>query len=308
MVRIPTVCFIGEPVLDQYVSVDHLPAVGDKASFSSVTSHAGGTVANAAFTCHAFGARVEMIGAITSGPASEQLLAELAAEGIGTTSLESVVGRSEPVCFVISAPTGSVVLYPDRSNEQFTLSAQMLEKLGQADVIVTAGEKLVRVKNKDALRAAFARCRARGGQILVDFDTGEGLEQLLSDLGEVSVVLMNEFAAPRLFPGSGTIPSMEVVRSHLPDVESFIVTLGANGAVLRGAVAAQVPGIAVDVVDTVGAGDAFVGALAYAMAQQWPLAQGMEFANQVAAHVVTLTGPRLQNMPAGLENLTRQFS
>jgi sugar/nucleoside kinase (ribokinase family) len=41
-----------------------------------------------------------------------------------------------------------------------------------------------------------------------------------------------------------------------------VVTRGANGAVMRGAVEAEVDGIEVDVVSTLGAGDAFMGTLA----------------------------------------------
>jgi ribokinase len=78
-----------------------------------------------------------------------------------------------------------------------------------------------------------------------------------------------------------------------------IITLGGNGALLLDAAGARhVPPIqAGPVLDTTGAGDAFTGGLACALAQDMALDEALRFATAVAALSVTRTGTAA-SMPA----------
>merc|ERR1712216_415591 len=60
------------------------------------------------------------------------------------------------------------------------------------------------------------------------------------------------------------------------------------------------------VVDTTGAGDCFIGGLAYAYAQKWALPQVVEFAAHIAGHAVTALGPR-PGVPRVHGKLTSDF-
>jgi len=74
---------------------------------------------------------------------------------------------------------------------------------------------------------------------------------------------------------------------------AVVVTLGSRGAVVAdGAGVLHVPAPAVEAVDTTGAGDAFVGAMAAWLARGLPLRQACELATHVAARAVT--GPGAQ--------------
>jgi fructokinase len=82
-------------------------------------------------------------------------------------------------------------------------------------------------------------------------------------------------------------------------VEIACVTLGRAGALVRrGADVLRVPAEEVEVVDTTGAGDAFVSGLLAALARAGPprgiaaadLARAVRFANRVAARVVARVG------------------
>ena len=64
----------------------------------------------------------------------------------------------------------------------------------------------------------------------------------------------------------------------------MVVTMGDQGCVVATDGASEhVPGVAVDDVDSTGAGDAFVGALAYLLAAGKPLAASARLANDIAA-------------------------
>ena len=71
------------------------------------------------------------------------------------------------------------------------------------------------------------------------------------------------------------------------------VTLGADGCLIATAQElVHVPAFKVDVVDTTGAGDAFMGGLSYALLQNWDLKRVGSFANACAALCCTKVGAR----------------
>ncbi|MHB1319273.1 MAG: PfkB family carbohydrate kinase, partial [Anaerolineae bacterium] len=74
-------------------------------------------------------------------------------------------------------------------------------------------------------------------------------------------------------------------------VGCVVVTLGANGALIVSTDGTRhIPGQQVDVVDTTGAGDAFSGALAVAVAEGRTIVEAVTFANAAAALQVTKVG------------------
>lgn len=92
------------------------------------------------------------------------------------------------------------------------------------------------------------------------------------------------------------------------DLELVCVTRGARGCLVAGDdQVVDVPGIEVQVVDTVGAGDAFTAALIQTRLAGWPLRKSAEFANRVGALVASRAGA----MPVLTEELTslrREFA
>lgn len=92
------------------------------------------------------------------------------------------------------------------------------------------------------------------------------------------------------------------------DVDAVCITRGANGCLLvEGDQIADEPGVAVEVVDTVGAGDAFTAAWVFARLRGRPLHQQAQFANRVGALIASRAG----GMPVvkdELRSLIEEFS
>ena len=90
-------------------------------------------------------------------------------------------------------------------------------------------------------------------------------------------------------------------------VNVAIVQAGSEGNLLVGPEGEQwLPLLEVNTVDTTGAGDAFAGALAVALAEGWPLDKAAPFANAAAALATTEIGaqpslPRRDEVDALLE-------
>ncbi len=123
-----------------------------------------------------------------------------------------------------------------------------------------------------------------------------------------SILKMNHEEVPRiaraLEASAEEQPLLETARFLLRQfpIELIAITRGANGSLLvtRNATHDH-PGVAADVVDLVGAGDAFTAALTFSVLRQLPLPLVAETANRWGAWAATQRGgmPRLQELSAG---------
>ncbi len=108
----------------------------------------------------------------------------------------------------------------------------------------------------------------------------------------VPQVLSREAETPPRPVARGPVPRNTNSRSRTVNAEtSVVLTLGEQGALLLTAEMSEaIPAILVDVVDTTGAGDAFCGALATALASGENLQESVRFANAAGAAAVTTLG------------------
>ena len=110
----------------------------------------------------------------------------------------------------------------------------------------------------------------------------------------------SERSASELAPASELDLTLRQLQKLGPPV--CVLTLGSEGSVGidRDGEILQEPAYRVDVKDTTGAGDVFLGALSYAQLQQWPLSQAMTVASVAAGLTCQSLGAR-----AGIPTLTR---
>jgi len=109
-----------------------------------------------------------------------------------------------------------------------------------------------------------------------------------------NVLKLNDTELPVLASLLGAAGSPEAQIEELArrfDLRVVALTRGARGSLLRGPSGwADHPGLAAEVVDTVGAGDAFTAALALGLLREWPLDRIGARANEVACHVCGCAG------------------
>jgi ribokinase len=132
-----------------------------------------------------------------------------------------------------------------------------------------------------ATLAAFEIARAHGVLTLLNPAPATPLPDALWPL--VDVLTPNEGELLML----ADAPDIETAALRLLQrgVGALVVTLGERGCALfrPDAVPLWVPGYAMQVVDTIGAGDTFTGTLAAQLAQQSPWPQALRWANAAAA-------------------------
>ncbi len=291
----PRVLVVGSANVDFTVALERLPEPGETVTEGTLLVARGGKGANQAVAARRLGAEVRLMGCVGDDPSGREVRAALAEEGIG---VEGVVATPQ-------AATGTALILVDRAgrnqigvapgaNRALTVAQveARAEDFAWAEVVVASCEIPL-----DCVTAALALARRHRRTTILNpapvprapLDRLDLVDYLTPNAGEaarLSGVAGEETAADALVArGAGTV----------------IVTLGEAGAPCRGhAGAHRVAGLAVHTVDTTGAGDAFNGALAVALAERRDIASALRFANAAAALACTKRGAQ-PSLPARVE-------
>jgi ribokinase len=282
----PRVTVVGSLNTDISLAVPHLPGPGETVlSAASAVIGGGGKGANQAVAAARLGAAVRMVGCCGDDGFGARLRAGLAAEGVDASGVRVVAG----------AASGVALITVDAAGENSIAVAAGANGLAGPDEVTAAFaapcEALVASAEIPAgvLAGVLGRAREAGATCVLNLAPAPaGAAGLLA--GGVDWLVVNEQEAAavlgRPLTGEAGPPGAPAAASALARMGArhAVVTLGAAGAVLAHAPDAggtagtvTVPGFSVASVDSVGAGDAFVAALAVA------LAVGVEPADAVRA-------------------------
>jgi ribokinase len=280
------VTVVGSLNTDISLAVPHLPGPGETVlSAASAAIGGGGKGANQAVAAARLGAAVRMVGCCGDDDFGERLRAGLAAEGVDASGVRVVAG----------AASGVALITVDAAGENAIAVAAGANGLAGPDEVAAAFaapcEALVASAEIPAgvLAGVLGRAREAGTTCVLNLAPAPaGAADLLA--GGVDWLVVNEQEAAavlgRPVTGEAGPAAAPMAASALARMGArhAVVTLGAAGAVLAHAPDAAgaaetvtVPGFSVASVDSVGAGDAFVAALAVA------LAAGVEPADAVRA-------------------------
>lgn len=292
------VVVVGSINADLIVRARRHPAPGETVLGRDLQVRAGGKGANQAVAAAAHGAVVAFIGAVGSDEFAEAAQAGLRAAGV---ELSGLVASTAPtglaVVTVDEAGENSIVVIPGANAElDGEAVARHGRRLEEAAVVVLQGE-IPREGVEEAAR------RARGRVVL---NLAPAVEVSAATLRRADPLVVNEHEAVHAagllaaserpvedLLGGGAAAVRELVAQGVPSV---VMTAGAAGAYLAHAGAGSevevthVPAPAVEVVDTTGAGDAFVGALAAALDAGATLEDAVRLGVRAGAEAVQVSG------------------
>ena len=256
------VVVFGSINLDLVTRVDRFPAPGETLAGTSFATHAGGKGANQALAAARAGAKVRMFGAVGRDDFAAPALASLVAGGV---DLAGVAG--------LDAPTGCATILVDRRGENCIAvvaganaladPAAVPDSLLTRDALLVLQQELPAAANASLLE----RARRRGARTMLNAAPSRALSLDLLRLLDVLVVNESEAAAIARAARWPVKPEAFVHAAVAANPAlSVVVTLGAKGAVARdGDAVWRVGAPKIQVTDTTGAGDAFVGCLAAAL-------------------------------------------
>lgn len=285
------VCVVGSANLDIVATAPQLPAPGETVSGTSYAEHAGGKGLNQAVAAARAGARCVLAAAFGDDDAGEQLLKVLDHDGIDTRLVQRVPGT----------PTGRAVITVNHAGENTIVVVPGANGMVAPTPLPEARVVLAQLEIPlGVVTDAFSQAR-RFGAITI-LNPAPAVDVADETLRLCRIVIPNQHERSRL---GG------VERLFALGVELVITTMGSDGVeVVTPDSRTVLPAFPVTPVDTTGAGDAFCGALAAALASGTAPGDAVRLASAAGSLATTTPGavPSLPTRTAIDELLNRHLS
>ena len=270
---------LGEAIVD-LICERELSEPGEADSF---VPHPGGALANVAVAARRGGAEAALVGGVGDDAWGSWLRERLWHERVDVRRLAMIEGLATPVAFVTfdweREPTFAV--YGEGIGEAMrSASGDLEEAIDEASALVFGSNTLVAEPEREVTLEARRRAREREIPILFDpnlrpnrwRDLGAAIELCRALCEGAAVVRVNEDEANQMT--GERHPEAAAGELHRLGAGLGVVTQGPKGAVMRGAAEGQGASPEVEVIAPLGAGDAFMGALASGLAAlDWELSE-----------------------------------
>ena len=292
---------VGSSNIDLVASVDRLPSRGETVLGYRFAQSFGGKGANQAVAAARAGAEVAFLsklGADANGRLIEQ---HLAAQGL-----------SRPILLRDAEfPTGVAMILVDHSGEnQIAVVPGSNGRLTPVDLRqhreLIAGARVLLLQMEIPRETVFEALRLGRECGLTTILNPAPAAPLPSDLLRlIDILTPNESEAQALTGSADPAEAARILTDR--GVGTVVVTCGANGAFLAtGNDVTHIPGFLVETIDSTGAGDAFNGAVACAVAEGVPIKSAIVRANAAGALATTGRGAQ-ESMPTkdDIEQLCR---
>jgi ribokinase len=294
-----SVVIVGSANVDLFFKTDELPSPGETVVASAYNRSFGGKGANQAVAVAKLGGRSIMVCRVGADESGSELLENFTRSGVDTRQVIRDPGNSSGMAFITVDREGenTIVIFPganmklgpsdlDAAMDQIRVSGAVVAQL---EIPLQTVERIAAVSREHNVPFILNPAPAPARDI-------SGI------LGNVDIICPNKTEAEALTGAS--IANIEDAKraAHLlmeSGAGSVVLTLGSSGALLvTGDTEHHIPSPTVHVRDTTGAGDAFVGSLAYFIASGRTISDAVRYASVAAALSVTKDGTQ-----AGLPGL-----
>ncbi len=302
----PRICVVGSTNMDLNSYVKRLPRKGETIHGQRFEISYGGKGANQAVMAAKLGAAVSMVTRVGEDVFGRDALSNFAAHGIDTSQIRTCADTSTGVAAItIDQDGNNTIVVTPGANFQVSVADVEAAKsmIRQAQVVICQLEI-----PSEATLAALRMGREAGAITL--FNPAPAQADLPPEFYAVSDIFCpNETEAATLT--GMPVTTMEEAEAAAKELlrrgaGTVILTLGERGSFLvTPTKSVMVPSTPVKAVDTTGAGDAFVGSVAFFLARGLSLEDAMNRANRIAAISVKSPGaqasfPWAEQLPADL--------
>jgi ribokinase len=285
---------IGSSNTDMTVHLPELPKPGQTVLGGDLQLGPGGKGANQAVAAARAGASVTFVSAVGDDTFGKRALAAYVSEGLDIAHLKTYAGRPSGVALIFLEDDGDnmIGVAPGANDD---LSPEDIDALPEGlfepgGVLLLAGleipwETIARAKERGVSAGMRVLLNpAPAASDLIDEVGLEDIEVITPNRGELSALTGR---------AADTEDELRRACAKLRKMGSrnVVVTLGAEGCLVESETESlRVPARRVKVEDTVGAGDAFTGALAVALAEGKGLLEAVHWASAASALAITRQG------------------
>ena len=286
--------------MDVVATADRHPRIGETVAGKAVLYFPGGKGANQAVAAAKLGAPTTLIGRLGADAFGLELRTFLAAEDIDLTFVQDTPEVHTGTAVITVANADNTIVVVPGANALLSAEDVGAVPLARGDVAVSQFEI-----PPATITAFFQRARAAGATTILNPAPAIAFGNELLDL--VDILVLNEselgfLARTELRDTDDDARLIEAARSMRTSGDKIIcVTLGSRGVLaLVSGEQLIIPGHAVKAVDTTGAGDCLVGALAAQLASGKAIRDALGYANVAASICVQRMGAG-SSMPTAAE-------
>ncbi len=286
--------------MDVVATAARHPKVGETVAGNAVHYFPGGKGANQAVAAAKLGAPTTLIGRVGTDAFGQQLRQFLNLQGVDLALVKDTADIHTGTAIITIADADNTIVVVPGANALVSAEDVAAPVLAKGDVAVSQFEI-----PQATIGAFFKRARAAGATTILNPAPAMTCGRELLEL--VDIMILNEtelgfLAGTALADTDEPARFIEAAR-RLPTASDKIicVTLGKRGVLaLVGGEPSLIAGRAVKAVDTTGAGDCFVGALAAQLANGKAIRDALEYANAAASICVQRMGAA-PSMPTAAE-------
>jgi ribokinase len=304
---------IGSCGIDYFAIVPRLLGADEKINADRLETHAGGVTGNNLTQVARLGATAGWLGLIGDDESGRLITKAFTDDGLDLSGIAVVSGGQSTFTWIPVDAKGErcIYMFPNVNGKltEEQVRGLFAEKIKAARHFHTEASQLPLAP----IRAGMELAREAGVRVLFDLDVAPSYfahanlgnqQELIAALRLVDVLKPCKAAAREI---TGETDYEKMARKLLAlGPEVVAVTLGAEGSLIASASeVAYVSAFQVDVADSTGAGDAFMGGLSYGLLQGWNLQQVALFANACAAICCTRVGARAMGRRAEVERLAK---
>lgn len=290
-------------MLDKADAVNRRPLVFGEVLFDHFpdgTSVLGGAPFNVAWHLQGFGLAPLFISRVGVDARGDEVLDAMSDWGLDITGVQRHVER----------PTGKVSITLDEGQPTFDILAdQAYDQVDPERAVKAAGNDKFGLLYHGSLalrdkvsRTALAHLRAATeAPIFLDVNLREPWfdhDTVGAALDGARWAKLNDAELAELSPVEGDVETMASALATQHDLEAVVATLGADGAVWvdrEGIVASAQPARSTDIVDTVGAGDAFASVCITGLFHDWSPERILRSAHGFAVQICAIRGATARN-------------
>jgi sugar/nucleoside kinase (ribokinase family) len=291
---------IGSCAVDFFAIVPRLLGPEEKINADRLEIHAGGVTANNLTQVARLGTKAGWLGLIGDDDNGRIIVKEFETDGMDCSGIEVVKGAHSSLTWIPVDAAGErcIYMFPNITGKisPYQVNTRFAPHIRGAKHFHTEASQLPLVPVREAMKVA----REAGVRVVFDLDVAPsffeeanlGSATALAESLQLVDVLKPCKAAARELTGQ---KDFEKIAADVLTLGPTLVavTMGAEGCLIASKQKmVHVPAFKVEVVDTTGAGDAFMGGLSFALLQGWELERVGLFANACAALCCTKVGAR----------------
>ncbi|MDO8489855.1 MAG: ribokinase [bacterium] len=282
------VIIAGSINMDIVVVADRHPKIGETVFGKGVNFFPGGKGANQAIASAKLDTSTLLIGRIGNDHFGDDAYRFLIEQGVDVTNVKRIDAETGTALITVASSDNTIVVVPG-ANARLTPQDFTNIEVAQGDVLVSQFEIPEIVIEK-----LFSLGKEKGATTILNPAPAKRCSKSLLDLVDILVLNETEFAFltdQKVDVSDAGSIALQARRLKTFDSQVVIVTLGALGVIaLIGEKVLRIPGKQVTAVDTTGAGDCFVGALASQLAKGEDIEKSLQYANLAASISVQRIG------------------